>query len=160
MSPASTRFTRRWLWRWSGPCVIACAIGIAAVPGRAASLCQRATAAPSNATVPVATADGIDEVPQEQYAERMRTLGYLPEMTREYVFGRKIPYPATDRLGHVRVDGSDTELTPGSEQTSAVGIAPPAAAKPEPKLRPHHARGPVSKKDAIPGAELKPIGSD
>lgn len=138
--------------RWIGAALIAGAIVVLMSEASSASLCQSA-AQPIKPNVPIATSTGIEELPQEQYAERMRTFGHLPTMTREYVFGRKIPYPATDRLGHVRVEASRPELTPAPAHTSAVNTARPTIVKSESKPRSSQAKAHVKRKPGRAGAE-------
>lgn len=57
----------------------------------------------SIAPIPVATRDGIRCFNDTQYAQYVHSMGHLPVMSNAYVFGRTIPPPKTDSLGHIRV---------------------------------------------------------
>jgi len=55
------------------------------------------------ALIPVATEGGLIYMTQQAYDEYVKSMGHLPEMSKQYVFGRKIPLPKTDKAGHIHL---------------------------------------------------------
>lgn len=114
--------------------------------------------------VPVATARGIEQVPQRDYAERTNSLGHLPTKSREYVFGRTIPVPLTDREGRIQVLGAGPELSPlpalgaSAAATQTTRAHPPRAAKLDQKKK-RQTEAKTKKKNVPQDANFRPADS-
>ena len=75
---------------------------VVALPTSGAAACSDIT------LIPVATDAGVKCVTARGYTAYTRDMGHLPIMTKEYIFGRTIPMPKTDKSGHVILPSSDT----------------------------------------------------
>jgi hypothetical protein len=58
-----------------------------------------------DARIPVAEDVGVGFVrmTQQEYDEYVKSMGHLPVMSKEYIFGKKIPLPKTDEAGHIHL---------------------------------------------------------
>jgi hypothetical protein len=55
--------------------------------------------------IPVATLAGVVRMTERDYDSYVAPMGHLPVLSREYVFGRTIPQPKTDKHGHIHLSG-------------------------------------------------------
>ncbi len=55
--------------------------------------------------IPVATPTGIIHMSQSEYEAYIKSMRHLPVMSKDYVFGRNIPQPKTDKDGHIHFSG-------------------------------------------------------
>jgi hypothetical protein len=68
------------------------------------------------ALVPVATDAGIRPMLQRDYESYVRSMGHLPVMSKAYVFGRTIPQPKTDKLGHIHLSAGPPAAPVGGKR--------------------------------------------
>ena len=76
-----------------------------------------------------------------EYEVFTRPMGHLPTMSREYIFGRKIPVPKTDQFGHIHLSDFGTATgaaaepppAPASPVTTSTKAKPPRPAEADPK---------------------------
>jgi hypothetical protein len=96
--------------------------------------------------VQVETPEGSMTLNLHEYEIFTRPMGHLPTMSREYIFGRKIPVPKTDQFGHIHLSNF------GRATGAAAAEPPPTPASPvatTAKAKPPHAAEAVPKKAKV-----------
>jgi hypothetical protein len=73
----------------------------------------------------------------QEYQKYAKGLGYLPVLSRSYVFGHTIPTPKTDKRGHIHV----SEPAPPDEAEAPLAAAPASVSEPARATRPAKAQG-------------------
>lgn len=106
--------------------------GVRVLADRIAPVVTHLIRGQSGREIPVATADGMTSMDDDDYRRYTGGMGNLPELSLSYIFGTKIRRPSVDSQGHIHVSTGPARITaPSSAPSGQPGAGMPSEALPE-----------------------------